>query len=126
MGVTAETGVGWKPPRKPPGPRIRREQATIKAMMRLYCRAHHLTHEGLCGDCENLLAYALQRLGNCPFQEEKPVCNLCEVHCYSQKQRERVRAVMRYAGQRMLLRHPVLSFFHLVDKRRPSTKLGDG
>ncbi|MBN2412736.1 nitrous oxide-stimulated promoter family protein [candidate division KSB1 bacterium] len=29
-----------------------------------------------------------------------------------------VRRVMRYAGPRMLLRHPVLTFWHVVDGRR--------
>ena len=123
MSDTKEIGRRPKTPRKVPGPRIARERATISAMMRLYCRDHHAPDEGLCDECDNLLAYALQRLGNCPFEEAKPVCNLCEVHCYSKKLRDRVRTVMRYAGPRMLLRHPLLSFFHVLDKRRPSTKL---
>ena len=33
--------------------------------------------------------------------------------------RERVRVVMRYAGPRMLLRHPVLTLLHLRDERLP-------
>ena len=33
--------------------------------------------------------------------------------------RERVRQVMRYAGPRMLLRHPILALLHLRDERRP-------
>ena len=106
-----------------PGPRIAREQSTIEAMMHLFCQDHHGSVTGLCCDCEDLLAYARQRLEICPFQERKPACNLCEVHCYSAKQRERVKEVMRYAGPRMLLRHPVLALRHLLDKRRPIPKL---
>ena len=106
-----------------PGPRIAREQSTIKAMMYLYCQDHHGPGTGLCCDCEDLLAYALQRLEICPFQERKPACNLCEVHCYSAIQRERVKEMMRYAGPRMLLRHPVLALSHLLDKRRSTPKL---
>jgi hypothetical protein len=105
------------------GPRVRREQATIRAMMQIFCEGHHATGAGLCGDCEALLTYALNRLKICPFQEEKPACNHCEVHCYSAVQRERVKAVMRYAGPRMLLRHPVLSIRHLLDTRRPAPRL---
>jgi hypothetical protein len=32
--------------------------------------------------------------------------------------RERVKAVMRYSGPRMMLRHPVLALFHLADEWR--------
>lgn len=106
-----------------PGPRIAREQATIRAMLEIYCSDHHAPEAGLCGDCGELLAYALQRLGICPFQEQKPACNRCEVHCYSAKQRERVKKVMRYAGPRMLLRHPLLSIRHLLDERSPVPRL---
>jgi hypothetical protein len=34
--------------------------------------------------------------------------------------RERVTAVMRYAGPRMLLRHPWLALRHLLDGLRPA------
>lgn len=91
--------------------------------MHLFCHDHHAPGEGLCRQCDELLGYALRRLEICPFQEEKPACNRCEVHCYSAKQRERVQAVMRYAGPRMLLRHPLLALRHLLDKRRPIPKL---
>jgi hypothetical protein len=40
------------------------------------------------------------------------------VHCYKPDMREKVRAVMRYAGPRMLRRHPVLSVLHLIDSLR--------
>ncbi|NBC15449.1 MAG: nitrous oxide-stimulated promoter family protein [Gammaproteobacteria bacterium] len=109
-----------------PGPlrtRLRREQRTIAAMLRIYCRHHHGIRDGLCNDCAGLHAYAEQRLGACPFQAEKPACNHCEVHCYSARMRERVRAVMRYAGPRMLLRHPWLAIRHLLDERRPVPSL---
>lgn len=99
--------------------RIRREQKTIQAMTRIYCRDHHGGKAELCADCAGLLDYAFRRLGTCPFQEKKPVCNYCEVHCYSQSRRDRVKEVMRYAGPRMLLRYPLLSLGHMLDKLRP-------
>jgi hypothetical protein len=108
------------------GPRIRHEQRTIDAMLAIYCRDHHRRNDRLhhrpdtdrCADCEQLRRYAHQRLASCPFQEEKPVCNRCEVHCYSAVKREQVRAVMRYAGPRMPLRHPWLALRHLLDQLR--------
>ncbi len=108
---------------KEQGPRIAREQQTIGAMLRIYCRDHHAGRHGLCADCQALLVYAKQRLDNCPFHEQKPACNRCGVHCYSATQRERVKRVMRYAGPRMLLRHPLLSLRHLLDERRPVPRL---
>ncbi|NCA71631.1 MAG: nitrous oxide-stimulated promoter family protein [Sphingobacteriia bacterium] len=114
------------------GRRIRREQKTIGAMLAIYCRDHHAdrapagaqpSQSGLCPDCAALLDYARRRLDSCPFQEDKPACNHCQVHCYSAKMRERVREVMRYAGPRMLRPHPILSLWHLIDARRPSRSL---
>jgi hypothetical protein len=98
--------------------RIRQEQRTINAMLGIYCRDYHGSAHHLCADCEQLRIYAHQRLDACPFQEQKPVCNRCEVHCYSAAMRERVRNVMRYAGPRMPLRHPWLAFRHMLDKLR--------
>ncbi len=99
------------------GPRIRREQRTITAMLHIYCRDHHGA-DPLCSDCQRLLDYAHRRLDVCPFGEAKPACNHCRVHCYSAAMKTRVKEVMRYAGPRMLARHPVLALFHILDKLR--------
>lgn len=96
-----------------------RELKTITAMLRLYCRAQHLAADKvLCADCSALLDYARRRLERCVFGEAKPACANCTVHCYSAPMRERVRQVMRWAGPRMLLHHPVLALRHLIDARR--------
>jgi hypothetical protein len=64
------------------------------------------------------LEYALKALKKCPFQEGKTTCAKCPVHCYQQDKREKIRAVMRYAGPRMIYRHPTLAVFHIIDSRR--------
>ena len=99
---------------------MQREARTIEAMIEIYCRGHHGTRGGeLCAECAGLLDYAGVRLDKCPFQENKTTCTKCPVHCYKPAMRERVREVMRYAGPRMLLYHPVLAVLHLlVDSRR--------
>ncbi len=101
-------------------PRIARERETIQKMTYLYCSQVHHTQKGtLCPECQALLDYAFERLRRCPFQENKPTCAKCTVHCYKPAMREKVRQVMRHAGPRMLLYHPVLTFLHLViDGRR--------
>ena len=58
----------------------------------------------------------MQRIDRCPYQEDKPTCAKCPIHCYKPAMRERVRQVMRYAGPRMLLYHPVLAISHYIDE----------
>lgn len=96
-------------------PRMGREGKTIEAMIQLYCHDQHESKGELCFECEELLDYARVRLNKCPFQENKTTCAKCPVHCYRPVMREKVRAVMRYAGPRMLYRHPVLTLFHFID-----------
>jgi len=104
-----------------PATRIAREQRTVEAMIRLYCRERHgdgRRAAGLCPECAALLAYAGQRLHACPFQEDKTTCAKCTVHCYRPARREQIRSVMRYAGPRMLRHHPWLALRHLLDGLR--------
>ncbi len=100
------------------GPRIRREKRTVAAMVGMYCRGHHGTRGALCDGCAELLAYAHGRLDRCRFGEGKATCGRCTVHCYRPEMRERIRAVMRWSGPRMLLRHPLMAVRHAVDGRR--------
>ena len=99
-----------------------REKRTVETMVIMYCRRHH---DGAppCPECTALLDYANRRLERCLFGDAKPTCANCVVHCYRADMRERMREVMRWAGPRMLLRHPVLGIRHLLDGRRPSPML---
>ena len=89
-------------------------------MIRIYCRAHHAGSDGLCRSCEELFAYARQRIEKCPFGTDKPVCNTCPVHCYLPERQKRIKEVMRYAGPRMLRTHPLLAIRHLLRSKRYS------
>jgi hypothetical protein len=132
-GSDGRRGRAKRPPR-----RLAREERTIAAMIAMYCRDHHgealaagapgtspgdstaatPTAEGLCADCDGLLAYARLRLEKCRYGAGKPTCAKCATHCYKPEMRERVRAVMRYSGPRMLKEHPVLAVAHLADGRK--------
>jgi hypothetical protein len=97
-----------------------RELKTLKAMVRMYCRGQsHAKGNLLCPACTELCEYATRRLERCVFGDAKPTCSNCVVHCYSAGMRERIRAVMRWAGPRMLLRHPILGIAHLIDEYKP-------
>ncbi len=103
---------------QPASRRIEREKRTIAAMVGLYCADLHGSHGEPCEPCSALRAYALERLRRCPFGAGKTTCARCPVHCYKPDMREQVRAVMRYAGPRMLLRHPILAALHEWDDLR--------
>jgi hypothetical protein len=102
-------------------PRLRREYRTMECMVKIWCADRHgpvSGRAGCCRDCQAFLEYAARRLEKCPYGEAKPTCAKCPIHCYKRAQRELARDIMRYAGPRMTLRHPWLSFMHVVDKLR--------
>ena len=105
-------------------PRILREKRTVAAMIDIYCRAHHGTNGTLCSRCDKLLEYASYRLDRCPYGANKTSCGRCRIHCYNGTMRRRIKEVMRYAGPRMLYRHPLLAVLHQWDKLH--TKRGVG
>ncbi len=100
------------------GKRINREKQTIDKMIALYSRSHPLP-ENAEDDYQALHAYAMKRLDRCAYGEEKPACKQCPIHCYQPVKREQMKVIMRWAGPRMLLRHPILTIWHLIDDRRP-------
>ncbi|HEY5468573.1 MAG TPA: nitrous oxide-stimulated promoter family protein [Coriobacteriia bacterium] len=107
---------------------------------RIYCRGVHadaqrtaLASDGaglgiygrrppvVCAECAELLRYAEKRRAYCP-KAPKPFCSYCDTHCYTADMRERMRAVMRYAGPRSLLHgHAIDGVKHLLEGRRART-----
>jgi hypothetical protein len=110
--------------------RLERERYTIRVMIELYCRVNHNTVDKLCNYCGELFVYSMQRIDNCPYGAEKPTCAKCPIHCYKPEMREKIRQVMRYAGPRMILSHPILTMMHYVDEiteaggAKPAKKIG--
>jgi len=103
-------------------PRVIRERKTVELMIALYCRDHHQAKQTTCTACQELMEYARFRLQSCPFQEEKTTCGNCRVHCYKPAMRKKIREVMKYAGPRMLWRHPLLAIGHMIDGWRTPPK----
>jgi hypothetical protein len=99
--------------------RLLREFRTLQHMVAIYCRDHHSSdREGPCAECLEFLDYAEQRLVKCPYGQVKPTCAKCPIHCYKRVQKEQARVIMRYAGPRMMFRHPWLALLHVLDKVR--------
>ena len=99
-------------------PRLAREAKTMEVMIAMYCHDLHGTRGETCASCRELSAYAQARLERCPFQEGKTTCAKCPIHCYKPALRERMRAVMRHSGPRMLWRHPIMTVLHMWDGLR--------
>jgi len=92
-----------------------REWRSVEAMISLYCRAHHDSKSQLCPQCSTLAEYARNRLAACPYQQKKPTCSRCPIHCYKPSMRAQIQRIMRYAGPRMLWHHPLLALGHMRD-----------
>lgn len=88
----------------------RTELKTLEKMLTIYCRAKHGNSE-TCPRCRKLLDHAAGCLVRCQYNP-KPSCKNCPLHCWSPEIRARIKAVMRYAGPRMPLRHPLLTLRH--------------
>ncbi|MGL4933563.1 MAG: nitrous oxide-stimulated promoter family protein [Aeromonas sp.] len=102
-------------------PRLMREQQTVSAMIRLYCRHHHQDPD--CHRCQQLQDFAHQRLRRCRYgHDQKPTCANCTIHCYAPVMRKQIQHVMIWSGPRMLLRHPWLAIRHLLDSWRKAPK----
>jgi hypothetical protein len=93
--------------------RLNREWKTVRAMIHVYCRHQH--GGDWCEECEDLAKYVKLRLDRCRFGEDKPTWANCPVHCYQWQRRDQIKAVMCYAGPRMMWEHPWLSLCHLLD-----------
>ena len=91
-------------PKAPDSPAVarrrEREKRVVSQMIALSCRAHHQD--------------AARRTELCPHMATKTSCNRCATHCYPPAMREQIRAVMRFAGPRMLLHHPIAAVRHLL------------
>ena len=75
-----------------------REKKMISQMIALYCRRNHHTRGALCPECAAL-------------------------NCYKPDMREKIRAVMRFSGPRMIFYHPVAAIRHVVETKREKKRL---
>lgn len=99
--------------------RLARERLTMTRMIGIYCSAHHDgSDEVPCAACREFLNYAVLRLQKCPYGDDKPTCANCPVHCYKPARRTQASEIMRFAGPRMLLLHPLLAISHQLDSFR--------
>ena len=111
--------------------RMERDLTLLARFIQAFCEARHTGAERgavvlpdyhipmlrgrppeLCADCRKLLAHALVKRSHCPMNP-KPACKKCPKHCYAPKYRAQIREVMRFSGQRMVLRGRLDYLLHL-------------
>ena len=100
-----------------------KEKEIVALMIKLYCAEKHNTNSALCPDCQRLKDYADMRTDKCPFMDTKTFCSNCKVHCYKPNMREKMKAVMKFSGPRMIFYHPVLAIKHLIETKKEKRKL---
>ena len=98
--------------------RLGREKRTIGIMIKMHCDYNHDKDGTLCNECHELTEFAYERMNRCVFQNDKPVCSECQIHCFRQEMRDKIKTVMRFSGPRMIYKHPIIGIRHLIDKRR--------
>ncbi len=99
-----------------------KEKKLIPVMIKKYCKGEHKTARkvqnvprgGVCEECKELTEYALFRLSKCPYKANKKFCSFCKIHCYKPEMREKIKAVMKYSGPRMLFTHPIFAISHVM------------
>ncbi|OGC03028.1 hypothetical protein A3H38_01915 [candidate division WOR-1 bacterium RIFCSPLOWO2_02_FULL_46_20] len=77
-----------------------KEARVLDNFVKVYCREKHGSLD-LCAECGDLLIYAAKRLRLCRY-DPKPKCKDCRTHCYVPGYRDKIRAVMRFSGPRIV------------------------
>ena len=95
---------------------IAKEKKIVKLIIQIYSEGHDKKPLNENQKMQELLDYAYFRLDKCPFKDNKKFCSKCKVHCYKPEMRQQIKNVMRYAGPRMLFKHPILLFKHMLQK----------
>lgn len=111
--------------------RREREKRVISQMIAIYCNGNHREGDGrdghkpsckaycgeaICEECLKMDDYAVERTQMCRNMSTKTNCEECENHCYVPEMRRQIRAVMRYAGPRMIYKHPISAIRHLLGR----------
>ena len=93
---------------------MRQKPSLIETMIHIYCDGN-CEPKSFCSNCQLLLDYAVDRLEKCPKGTQKTSCGRCDTPCYREPYKSQIRTVMRYAGPRMAVRHPIKTVKYVID-----------
>ncbi|MFO6484177.1 nitrous oxide-stimulated promoter family protein [Escherichia coli] len=94
------------------GKRISREKLTIKKIKINFIKRNARRRQRSRSITRRCLFTRKSGWINVCSAKKKPACKQCPVHCYQPAKREEMKQIMRWAGPRMLWRHPILTVRH--------------
>jgi hypothetical protein len=101
-------------------PRLNREMCLQNAMIKMYCKNHHVYQNKVCRECERLQELFARKLAFCESGTNKPTCVACTNSCYTPVGARQGKTIYRWARKRIWLRHPVLMLRYCLDSIKPS------
>lgn len=93
--------------------RLDTEKKVFEKMVFIYCENKHEGNSP-CLECSEIIDYGLKKIDNCIYGENKPFCSKCNIHCYEENMKKKVKDIMRYSGPRIFFYHPIVSLKHLL------------
>ncbi len=97
-----------------------KEKQIINLMISLYCKKN-CNQDDLCTDCLELLNYANKRIDNC--SKNKTFCSVCPSPCYQKEKRDKIKAVMKFSGPKMIFYHPIIAIKHIINTIKYKAKI---
>ncbi|QOR35411.1 nitrous oxide-stimulated promoter family protein [Clostridium sp. 'deep sea'] len=92
------------------------EKQLVSKMIQIYCAKHHHPPNDICSECLQLLEYCHLKLDSCPLKQAKPSCGRCTIKCYAKDMQEKIKAVMRFSGPRILFYEPIATIHYFIKK----------
>lgn len=99
------------------------EKSMLLYMIKLYCKYNHKEYhknynktfgsKNICKECEEVYNYACERTSKCRFISTKTFCSACSSHCYKKDMREKIKKIMIFSGQRMIIFSPIVTLKHV-------------
>ena len=100
--------------------KIDKDRRVLEAMGSIYCQGNHSDAQkdegGMCPEVPHDHRADAFRAASCPYGHEGN-CQDCK-HTVSAAMLTRIRAIMRYAAPRMMVRHPIMVLEYLRKKLR--------
>lgn len=105
--------------------KVSEDKKIISTMISIYCNgnSHKANEENkvkddICPNCKRLQEYAYSKIDKCPKLKsgKKAICGTCKNNCYMQDDElsNMMKAVMKYSGPRMILKHPLMTIKHAL------------
>lgn len=87
---------------------VEKRKKILSAMFDIYIKKHPEEVKSV----DSLKSYAFQRIEKCPNKGKNIYCSSCTIHCFPEYERAHMKKIMRFAGPRMMIYHPLMALDH--------------